>query len=144
MKYFIVEPEVAGGLGPSSIIEPGTHPPIIHKLEYRFEGWLGSHIIESFPICLASDVLLRELRAQELTGFTEDNVTVTFSEEFQPSASTQKMPSFKWLKIVGQMNKDDFFLADDQRLVISENAKMIIESIGGVNWGIEVSTVHKK
>jgi hypothetical protein len=46
MKKYIIEPEVAGQLGNDTILNYSTKPPIIEKLNYEFEDWLGDDFIE--------------------------------------------------------------------------------------------------
>jgi hypothetical protein len=45
MKYFYVEPEVAGGLGERTVMDRSTHPPVVKRLHYQLEGWLGDAIL---------------------------------------------------------------------------------------------------
>ena len=134
MKYYSVEPEVAGGLGPSTILDRSTHPPKVEKLEYKFEGWLGDHIVESFPVFLVTETLLGKMQDAHLTGYLVEDVYVTLSDEFWPLDSTLKLPVFKWIKIVGEAKNSDLFLSSDYKLVISEKAKEIIENVGATHW----------
>lgn len=41
MKHHIIEPEVAGGLGEGTIMSRNTHPPIVTRLHYKFDGGLA-------------------------------------------------------------------------------------------------------
>lgn len=41
VKYFYLEPEVSGGLGDDAIMDTGVHPPVVTRLHYEFDGWLG-------------------------------------------------------------------------------------------------------
>ena len=40
MKYYVLEPEVAGGLGENSIVDHSVVPFQVTRLHYEFEGWL--------------------------------------------------------------------------------------------------------
>ena len=46
MKYFQLEPEVAGGFGPNSILDPKVRPPRVTKFNYEFDVWLGDPVLE--------------------------------------------------------------------------------------------------
>lgn len=46
---YYVEPEVAGELGPGSVVDSSVHPPVVSRLEYVFTDWLGDCIVETFP-----------------------------------------------------------------------------------------------
>jgi len=45
-KY--IEPEVACGLGEKTQMDSSVHPPIVSKLHFVFEDWLGDDIIKPF------------------------------------------------------------------------------------------------
>ena len=66
-QYYIIEPEVAGGLGLNSNIDRTTFPPIVEKLHFVFEGWLGDPILESFPCFIVTDRLARKMEEAGLT-----------------------------------------------------------------------------
>ena len=46
MNYHIVEPEVAGGVGPHTVMDRRAHPPVVTKLHYEFEVWLGDELLK--------------------------------------------------------------------------------------------------
>ena len=39
--FHVVEPEVAGALGDRTEMDSSIHPPIVKRLHYEFQGWLG-------------------------------------------------------------------------------------------------------
>jgi hypothetical protein len=118
--YYLIEPEVAGGLGDNTVIDTNFHPPIVISLEYRFEGWLGDDILESFPCFLITEFLSAKLLDPKLTGITVAPVLVTQSEESRELNPDVSLPKFFWLKVVGVAGTDDFGLSEDHRLVISQ------------------------
>lgn len=63
MKFYSLEPEVAGSLGPGTVMDTAVHPPRVHKLHYESDGWSGDDILE--PISLQNS-LKRSLRHQSL------------------------------------------------------------------------------
>ena len=68
MEYFYVQPEVAGGLGALTVMDTTTHPPIVSKLHYHFDGWLGNVLLETFPCFIVTDGARQALQAIGATG----------------------------------------------------------------------------
>ena len=120
--YFRVRPEVAGELGVTTVIDTTVHPPIISRLEHRFEGWLGDDLLTVFPVFIVTEKLRTDLEESPLTGFSFDDVTITKSELFEELYPERALPGFSWLKINGQMGIDDFAETRRGRLVVSERA----------------------
>jgi hypothetical protein len=126
--FYFVEPEVAGGLGDSTVIDTSCHPPIVSSLEYRFEGWLGDEILESFPCFIVAKSLAGRMLDKKISGFSLGRVLITVSDKFQEISPNLLLPEFLWLKISGSPGVDDLGLASDNRLVISQKAKGVFES----------------
>jgi hypothetical protein len=124
--YYYIEPEVAGGLGDDTIIDASVHPPIVTKLEYQFEGWLGDEVLETFPCFIVTDAVAREITSLELTGFSLDSVKVSKSSSFEEMEFSMLLPSFFWLKVEGEAGISDFGIANDYRLVVSDRAKVAL------------------
>jgi hypothetical protein len=130
MQFFLVEPEVAGGLGEHTVMDVTTHPPKIHKLNYEFDGWSGDVLLTSFPCYIVTDdarIALEKLRA---TGISFSEVEVSLSTTFKEIFENKDMPKFHWLKINGVAEKDDFGVASNLRLVISDRALNALSSLG--------------
>ena len=55
MKYYMIEPEVAGEIGENTIYDNYDEiinqkkKPIISHLHYIFDGWLGDELLEVTP-----------------------------------------------------------------------------------------------
>jgi hypothetical protein len=128
MKFFYLEPEVAGSFGPHTDIDASQHPPKIHKLEYLFDGWLGDVVLECYPCFIATKEACASLQSGALTGISYDAVATSTSEQFKELYPSRELPEFCWLKITGQAGKDDFGLAGDQRLVASKQAIDLLRS----------------
>ncbi|QKZ02414.1 hypothetical protein [Pseudomonas eucalypticola] len=125
--YYFIEPEVAGRLGDSTVIDVSVHPPVVSHLEYKFEGWLGDDILESFPCFIVSSRLAEKLISDKFTGYELGPVTVSVAEEVSEIFSQALLPRFFWLKIVGGAGFDDFGIANDFRLVVSRRVKDMAE-----------------
>ncbi|SEN51560.1 hypothetical protein SAMN05192574_103396 [Mucilaginibacter gossypiicola] len=121
--YRIIEPEVAGGIGEETVINTKVHPPIVAKLNYKFAGWLGDDILESFPCYIVTERLKREIEFRNLKGVGFDDVLISKSGEFDDFYPNTNLPKFYWAKINGAFeNNDDFILGNDYRLIISDMA----------------------
>src|SRR5437016_12512582 len=116
MRYFRVEPEVAGGWGSRTVVNRNLPPWVITKLHYHFEGWLGDGLLESFPAFIIVDDARYLFKKHNLTGFLFADVEITTSEEFELLNSCLQLPKFIWLKVDGLAKYDDFGIGSDGRL----------------------------
>jgi len=131
VKYLYIEPEVAGGWGKNTVFDrtPGR-PTVVHKLHYEFDGWLGDELLESTPCFIVSERMAREVKKMHLTGVNFDDVEVTTSEQFQELYPNRQLPKFVWLRVEGTAGQDDFAIAPDGRLVVSERALAVLRALG--------------
>lgn len=120
--HVVVEPEVAGGLGERTEMDRGVHPPVVTRLHYRFDGWLGDAIVESFPVFLVTEAAGRALEAAGATGLRLAAADVDVSDTFAELHPDRRLPPFVWLKPVGVAGRDDVATASDGRLVLSAHA----------------------
>ncbi|WP_031530690.1 hypothetical protein [Dyadobacter crusticola] len=119
MEFYILDPEVSGSFDERTDLDVSSHPPTVRTLVYQFDGWLGDDLISSFPVFLVTERLANEIERLDLTGYLFDNLEVSTSKQFEILYPNQKLPKFKWLKVVGLPCKDDFGISSDQRLVVS-------------------------
>lgn len=127
-KYFFVEPEVAGGMGPHTVMDRSVHPPRVSHLHYEFEGWLGDEIVATFPCWIVTVSLAEKLRAAGLTGMSFDPVEISYSELFQERHPRREMPEFLRLLVTGVPMQDDFAVGEKARLMVSERALAVLQS----------------
>ena len=127
MKYFVLEPEVAGGLGENVTGDFSIHPPKIQSLHYEFNGWLGDDIVETFPCYLVTEKLGEALEKSGFTGFALKDVEVSVSDTFNDFHRDIELPKFLWLKVNGKLTTDDFWLSDAAQIVVSENVFKLME-----------------
>jgi hypothetical protein len=122
-----VEPEVAGGLGPSTVMDGGA----VTRLEYRFDGWLGDELLEVTPCFVVTERIAAELERAGLTGFVLAEVLITTSEVFRELYPGRQLPPFRWLKIVGGPSDD---LARDHLgvLAVSRRALELLERLKAI------------
>ncbi len=122
MKYYYLEPEVAGGFGSETNLIPGPSRPTVTALHYVFDGWLGDEILESTPCFIVTERLAALIKSHDLTGANTAAVRIDRSEQFTDLHPNTELPPFVWLKIHGEPGVDDFSMTDNGTLVVSERA----------------------
>lgn len=137
MKYYYLEPEVSGGPGENTIMNSSVHPPFVTRLHYEFDGWLGDSIVTSFPCYIVTEDVREKILESEFSGVTFDDVEVTTSELFEEMQPDQRLPPFVWLKVNGDAGHDDFGIAKDYRLVVSERVLDALKPFGISNALVE-------
>jgi hypothetical protein len=120
MKYYIIEPEVAGGFGRNTVMDSKTHPPIVQRLHYELHGWLGDELLETFPCYIVTQRLRKSIEDTGMTGAEFAAAEITVSEQFKEIYPNRIIPDFEWLRVIGRAGTDDFGTAQDNRLVVSE------------------------
>jgi len=122
VEYWILEPEVAGGLGEGTLMDRRTHPPTVSRLHYAFQSWLGDALLTTFPCYIVTERVRQALARRAATGCAFDEVQVTTEYPFDELHPGRRLPPFTWLKITGRAGVDDFGLSADHRLVVSSRA----------------------
>ncbi|RCS56595.1 hypothetical protein [Parvibium lacunae] len=122
MRFFLVEPEVAGGLGEKTVMDSSIHPPKIQSLEYVFDGWSGDVLLTSFPAYIVTSKAREILERFHASGISFAGVDILKSETFNEFFPEKELPEFFWMKVEGTAGQDDFGLAPNLRLVISGRA----------------------
>ncbi|MER8446107.1 hypothetical protein NKH52_23220 [Mesorhizobium sp. M1066] len=118
-------------------MDRSVHPPLVTRLHYEFDGWLGDRMVASFPCYLVTEDVAEKILKSEFSGVTFDKVEVTTSELFEEMQPDQKLPPFVWLKVNGDAGRDDFGIAKDLRLVVSERVLDALKPSGISNALIE-------
>jgi hypothetical protein len=148
MRLFRLHPEVAGGWGPRTTvtnqdaIEAGRATvPLVAVLEYRFEGWLGDELLESFPCFILTDRLANAIHTESLSGAGWGEVLISMSEDFTERHPGVRLPSFKRLLPEGRVtlggagevtswSGHDFCVADRAELVVTERGLDLLRRHG--------------
>lgn len=130
MTYRYVEPEVSGSLGESTDLDSSVHPPVVSRLEFRFDGWLGDCLLECFPCFVLTERAKAAVEASKFSGVIFDDLVVSKSDQFDELYPGKELPVFFWAKVTGVAGQDDFGLAKDFRLVLSEQALKVLERFG--------------
>lgn len=122
MSFFLLEPEVAGGLGDNAILDSTVHPPHVTRLHYAIDDWHGDELLESTPCFIITQELGDKLVEAELTGFELADAEVTLSETGIELLGNTELPKFRWFKVPGTAGTDDFGLTSDATLIASARA----------------------
>jgi hypothetical protein len=131
MKYYQIEPEVAGGWGKNTVFtQPPGKPWVVHKLHYEFDGWLGDELLTSAPCFIGTERLALEIQGQRLTGVRFDKAEITTSDQFRELYPDQGLPKFVWLRIEGSPRQNDFWMTSDLDLIVSERALDVLIRCG--------------
>lgn len=130
MKFYELEPEVAGGLGKNTVMDRSVHPPRVSRLHYYFDGWLGDPLVESFPCFIVTELLRDEIVALHSTGVSFGTVELSKSGEFEDLHPNRQLPSFAWLQVTGKAGTDDFGLSTKHGLVVSGRTLEVLRKAG--------------
>jgi hypothetical protein len=138
VKYYLLSPEVAGGLGERTEMDTSVHPPVVSRLHYEFSDWLGDDLVESFPVFMISAVLGERSTQAGLSGFALADAETTLSPEAEELLEGQGLPAFRWLQITGRPGANDFGQTADARLVVSQRALDLLREGALNNCDIDV------
>lgn len=141
MDYYIIEPEVAGGIGKNTIYEEceeSNRRYEIKHLHFVFEGWLGDQLLEVTPCFLVSEKIKNAIQKNMLTGCSFQDVEISCSEEFVELNYNKNIPLFYRMIPLNVFDEKenyndnntifyDFMITENKSLVISEKAKKILE-----------------
>lgn len=124
--FFLLEPEVAGGLGERTVMDTASHPPKVEHLHYELEGWLGDDLLESFPAYVVTRTMGDRLVNAELDGFTLRHVEISRSSTFEELYPSRDLPAFTWLDVSGVAGESDVGVDPKARLVVSGRAMVVL------------------
>ena len=130
MTYFILEPEVAGTLGPATTGDLRARPPQIEKFNYEFDTWLGDPLLEALSTFIVTDGLKEALIEARASGVAFGDVEVTKSGIFLDMNGDRPLPAFSWLQITGRAGMDDFGRSSSRRLTVSERMMNLLNAFG--------------
>jgi len=125
--YKLIEAEVAGALGEKTELDNSEFPPLVKRLNYEFDGWLGDDILESFPCYIMTERLKKAIENEKLSGIIFDDVLISKSESFLDLYQDKELPTFFWAKINGKDYQDDFFITEQNGLAISDKAFLLLQ-----------------
>jgi hypothetical protein len=142
MQFYIVRPEVPGGLGENTVMDHSGDRVGVSHLEYEFEGWNGDELITAHPVFAATSALAARFVQAGLTGFRTRDMEVTRSEDFEQFYPDREIPPFTELVIDGTVGLDDFAIDSGNDLVLSQRALDILNATNPVDTEVEPFAEH--
>jgi hypothetical protein len=130
MKFCYIYPEVAGELGPHTVLDRSTMPPEVVELHHEFHGWLGDAILTVARCYIVTAPVAAAIRAEGLSGIQFAYVEISTDYEYDELYPNRPVPMFVWLQIAGKPGGDDFGMALNNHLVISERALQVLSPFG--------------
>jgi hypothetical protein len=135
MTEYTIEPEVAGGLGPGTVMDASMHPPRVDHLDYEFAGWDGDDLLEAFPCFVVTAGVGSALEEAHLTGFTLADLTVSSTPEFT-ERHPAPLPEFRRLQVTGRVGIDDMWIGDDLMLHVNDRALSVMTATGQLDHAL--------
>lgn len=127
MKYYTIDPDVPGRLSDETIkaLRIGT-PKLVN---YIFECWPTSDLVQADPVFLVSNSLASALSSAGLSGFCLKPCVARKGEQFNvTSLECGELPSYRWLVVDGLNGVDDFFISQNLMLTVSERALKVMNA----------------
>jgi hypothetical protein len=104
------------------VIKRGGSSRIILNLHLEFEGWLGDDLGCESSEYYVTDRLKKGIEESNLTGFFFDDLESSKAPYFEEMEPNVKLPHFFWLRIFGEIGKDDLSLFKNVDLIVSKKA----------------------
>jgi hypothetical protein len=130
MRYVCVIPEIAGEHGENSVFDRSTTPFEVIKLHHVFSSWLGDAIVRGYRCYIVTTPAAAALQTGGMSGICFADVKISTDLEYDEAYPDRPVPSFVWLQIVGKPGQDDFGMARNNHLVMSERASQILSPFG--------------
>jgi putative NADH-flavin reductase len=122
VPFFLLNPEVAGGWGPHTEADRSTHPPVVTRMHYEFQGWLGDDLLTTFPEFVVIEPLAAALERSNLSGFRLADMEISAGDGWEELNQGRALPHCRWLKVVQRAGSADFGLTELAHLVVSDQA----------------------
>jgi hypothetical protein len=110
-------------------MDRSVHPPIVSRLHYEFSVWSSDVLLENFPAFIVTEDAMNKLMESGATGARFADVEVTTTYPFREFHPDMQLPRFVWLQVTGRAGRDDFGLAGNIRLVVSERALDVLKGL---------------
>ena len=136
MMLYLLECEVAGGLGEDTIIDAQKN---ILYLDYEFAGYMGDEILETIASFVVTFNLAKDIENNNLSGYQFQKIGISTNEGFYDFNQEEEIKDFGLrLMPIGtvKVNKDntyqtwtgeDFCLSDTKCLVVTERALNVLK-----------------
>jgi hypothetical protein len=122
-----LEPLVAGELGPDTVLDRSSHPPRVDRLQYLLDEPTTADLIESFPVYLVSEALVRKLEAAGLNGVRFDAVDVIPNDLYTDRYGDVPHKAYRWLRPDPASVDPDAWIGENFRLCVSDRMMEVLE-----------------
>jgi hypothetical protein len=136
-RYYKLEPEVGGGIGPATTGNLTVRPPRLSHFNYEFDIWPRDPLLEAISTYIVTDALKDRLIEAAASGVRFADVEVSTSDIYQELHPGRALPSFTWMQICGEPCKDDFGLSASGDLIVSKRMLDLLRQAGMKNCDIE-------
>jgi hypothetical protein len=127
MPFLIIRPEYGGHPAEGTVVANAGPPPVLERLHYEFDWWLGDDLVGSHPFLLVTANLRHALETLGApSGFAFDTVTVGASAFFKQTNPERALPPFAWLKVTGRAGIDDMAASPQNALVVSSRVLVVL------------------
>jgi hypothetical protein len=159
MRYYSVECEAPGGLGPNAIVtyDPSyTYIQDVQFLDLEFEVWLGGELVQHIDCYCVSVALWDYLSKNAIRGVAVREMSVTEREQVNDLHPGRVIPQFKevvlprtlrghhsdrWLLDSDSIPDADMFTGLGLPLFVSERVKQLLISYGVIGLEFEEASV---
>ncbi len=130
MKFYKIHPEVPGGIGKNITYNKAEVPWQIEHFHAVFEGWLGGDLLKISACYLVTNILKEKLFSSEVTGIIGfQDFEIELSDTFKHLYPGKELPKLYWMQLNGNVQKDDLAMNDKNKLIVSELAMEILQSV---------------
>lgn len=129
-RYYEIEPEVSGSLGPDTVYDRTVTPPTVTRLHYKVHDWLGDCIVTADPVFLIVPETAAKLQNAGFGRFRLADAQVTAHEQFHIFNPDGQPPELRWLLVEGEPGVDDLGITEFDELVISEAVLEVLRADG--------------
>lgn len=134
MNYYLLQPEVPGGVSDYTRYSSETYPNGARKvlfLHIDMDGWLGGDLLENTPCFFITERLLHAFQENEMTGYTIEEMMITKSELFEELQPDDTLPAFIRLIPTEFVHEglltNDFYFSKNNSLVVSETCLRVLQ-----------------
>jgi hypothetical protein len=130
MRFFYLVPGCVGAAYGGPIAN--HHRRLSPRFKIEFEFWNGDALVSIMPWwTLATEPAKDAILSAEYTGAYFETVEVFKEHQFFVFGKDDtELPVFFWMNVQGKIGRDDFGIAPNRELVISERALKLLQTLG--------------
>lgn len=106
MRYYVLEPEVAGNFGKHTIfVDQKARPPLVERFHYEFNIWLGDPILEAICCYIVTEPVRDKILSLDATGVSFGPVEVSTTYPLQRFHEIENFQSLHGFKLPAEQAK---------------------------------------